>query len=78
MDLAFFKHKKLILIPTIGQTEQIYLANRLARKNQCVLQHQTNLNLQHALKNILTIDFFELKNAENAENSLDLLFDWLE
>ncbi len=73
MDLSFFVEKKLILIPTPGQTEQIYLAHRLARKKQCVLQIQNHLNLQNALNALGNIDFFEQKNTENA---LDELLDY--
>lgn len=36
MDLAAFS-KKLILVPTPGQTEQLYLAQRLVSKNEAVL-----------------------------------------
>ena len=74
MDLAFFNEKKLILIPTHGQTEQIYLANRLARNGRCVVQNQADLDLKLALKNIENIDFFEVLHSENTlEDLLDFL-----
>ncbi len=73
MDLCFFDNKKLILIPTPGQTEQVYLAHRLAEKKQCVLQIQNDLNLQNALGNIENIDFFNIKNTENSLDDLVVL-----
>ncbi len=49
MDLANTGHKA-ILCPTPGQYEQIYLADRLARRKQCVYQRQENLDLKLALE----------------------------
>jgi hypothetical protein len=74
MDLAFFKQKKLILIPTPGQTEQLYLAHRLAQKNRCIVQQQSSINLAKALNDTETIDFFTLSHTENC---LDALFQLL-
>lgn len=41
--------KKAILIPTPGQTEQEYLANRLSKMGVFVCQDQENINLSQAL-----------------------------
>lgn len=51
MDLANTGHKA-ILCPTPGQYEQIYLADRLARHDQCVYQRQENLDLASAFEKI--------------------------
>jgi len=49
MDLSFF-NKKAIFIPTPGQTEQEYLANRLLKKGIAYTQSQKNFNLNNALQ----------------------------
>ncbi|MFY8127694.1 MAG: glycosyltransferase [Chitinophagaceae bacterium] len=43
-------NKKLILIPTPGQTEQEYLANYLASQNIAIVASQNNLNVQELLQ----------------------------
>jgi hypothetical protein len=47
MDLVVLQ-KKALLIPTVGQTEQEYLADALAHQNRFVAQHQDALDLQKA------------------------------
>ncbi len=76
MDLAFFRQKKLILIPTPGQTEQEYLAYRLAQKRLCTVQEQAQIDLAKVLRSLETINFFAIPNTGtvNAEESLDTLF----
>jgi uncharacterized protein (TIGR00661 family) len=54
MDLSKFR-KKVILIPTPGQTEQEYLAERLAEKGQAILQRQNHFNLEMALEQLALI-----------------------
>jgi hypothetical protein len=49
MDLAQL-HKKAILIPTPGQTEQEYLAKRLMQQEICFSMPQSDFNLDYALK----------------------------
>jgi uncharacterized protein (TIGR00661 family) len=49
MDLAKLQ-KKAILIPTPGQTEQEYLAERLMRQRICFSMRQHDFNLDYALK----------------------------
>lgn len=51
MDIASIE-KKVILIPTPGQTEQVYLAKYLSGKNMAVTQCQTEMNINAALKSI--------------------------
>jgi len=48
MDLAVFG-KKMILVPTPGQTEQEYLADFLASQNLCVTMPQDTFSLTEAL-----------------------------
>lgn len=48
MDLAVLRQKAL-LIPTPGQTEQIYLAERLAGEGRCVYQTQGEIDLISAV-----------------------------
>lgn len=49
MDLAAL-HKKSILIPTPGQTEQTYLARHLQQQGLALLQNQQHFNLKDALQ----------------------------
>lgn len=50
MDLAALGNKKAVLIPTPGQTEQEYLADRLAREKMFVCQTQDAIELETALR----------------------------
>jgi predicted glycosyltransferase len=54
MDLARTGHK-VILCPTPGQYEQIYLGDRLAHLGQCVYKRQEDLDLALALKEVQDI-----------------------
>lgn len=67
MDLVALE-KKVILIPTPGQTEQEYLAERLTKQNVAVAQKQSSLNLQVALTQIKTISGFK-NNAQYQFNT---------
>ncbi|MEL6986320.1 MAG: glycosyltransferase, partial [Bacteroidota bacterium] len=49
MDLTILK-KKIILIPTPGQTEQIHLAKELANQDRAVVFDQSTVNLKEALE----------------------------
>ena len=51
MDLVALQ-KRAILIPTIGQTEQEYLAAELAHQNRFICQQQDALDLKHALSEL--------------------------
>lgn len=51
MDLAKLRSPKALLIPTPGQTEQEYLANKLAREGIYLQQSQKELDLQQAWDN---------------------------
>lgn len=52
MDL-YTMNKQAILIPTPGQTEQVYLAQRLAGKSQFVCQSQKKINIPVAHEELL-------------------------
>jgi uncharacterized protein (TIGR00661 family) len=52
MDLYTLKKKRVIFIPTPGQTEQEYLAKELNRKRIALSQTQQTLNVQHALESL--------------------------
>jgi UDP:flavonoid glycosyltransferase YjiC (YdhE family) len=56
MELTPF-HKKLILIPTPGQTEQEYLAKYWAENNWAICFDQSKFNLEIAIKQASTHDF---------------------
>jgi uncharacterized protein (TIGR00661 family) len=59
MDLAKVQ-KKAILIPTPGQTEQIYLAKQLSDQNQVVVRSQDNLDLLSAIMEIENMDGIQI------------------
>ncbi|HNR08843.1 MAG TPA: glycosyltransferase [Saprospiraceae bacterium] len=61
MDLAPFK-KKLILVPTPGQTEQEYLAGRLQSKRQAVVWNMKSESLQEVLNSAGLSSPFYLEN----------------
>lgn len=54
MDLAVMRQKAL-LIPTPGQTEQIYLAERLAERERGVYQTQGKIDLKSAISRLQKI-----------------------
>ena len=62
MDLATLG-KKAIFVPTPGQTEQEYLAERFMKKGICFSQTQTEFDLEIALK--------ESENHTGFKNSFD-------
>ncbi len=74
MDLAALQ-KPAILIPTPGQTEQEYLANRLSEQNYFVQQSQSSFQLEKAVKEVPAT-----KPPSTPENNLleKALDHWLE
>jgi uncharacterized protein (TIGR00661 family) len=48
MDLAKMNCRKMLLVPTPGQSEQEYLAERLAQKGEILSQKQSELNIAAA------------------------------
>ncbi|HEY6163065.1 MAG TPA: glycosyltransferase [Bacteroidia bacterium] len=69
MDLATLKKKKVIFIPTPGQTEQEYLAERLSNLKIAYYSPQENLNLESALGFVKEYNGFseEYDNVKYAE-----------
>ncbi len=63
MDLTILHKKKLILIPTPGQTEQEYLAQKLASSGVAVVQSQNKLDLKTAFTQVNTTKGFVGWNA---------------
>lgn len=63
MDLVKL-HKKAILVPTPGQTEQEYLATYLKEKDLFYCISQANLNLQTAIEEAL-VHKYDLMNFEH-------------
>lgn len=55
MDLSLFG-KKVILIPTPGQTEQEYLAENLSKQGKAVVQKQKAINIKNAILQLEIID----------------------
>ena len=64
MDLANL-HKKALLIPTPGQTEQEYLANRFFESGIFYCQSQKNLNLTVDLEKAELYPGFSRHNSQN-------------
>jgi uncharacterized protein (TIGR00661 family) len=64
MDLSSLS-KKLILVPTPGQTEQEYLAKRISDFNMAVMLTQNKFDLQKALMQTQNIKPFYFENENN-------------
>jgi hypothetical protein len=69
MDLIKL-NKKAVLIPTPGQSEQLYLAEHLQEMNRFISRNQETLSLAEDIKackysstSMLKVDFAEYKNA---------------
>lgn len=72
MELISF-NKKLILLPTPGQTEQVFLGARWMEKNWAICLDQSDFNLEDALKkagqfNFCSPTFYEMQEADLALN----------
>ncbi|NQT34921.1 hypothetical protein HQ587_07010 [bacterium] len=55
MDLAML-HRRAILVPTPGQTEQEYLAKKFLRNQEFYCENQSDFNLARALENVKKYD----------------------
>lgn len=69
MDLAVLG-KKAIFIPTPGQTEQEYLAERLFEKKLFYYQKQRELNLAEALEKVKDFSGFKWQDYEHSREML--------
>ncbi len=76
MDLAVLG-KKALLIPTPGQIEQEYLAEKLMKEKKFLMQTQENLNLAEAINEIDKYEGIKLGNDEINlfKNLVDKLID---
>jgi hypothetical protein len=75
MDLAALG-KKAILIPTPGQTEQEYLASRLAESGKFIVQNQHQIDLLKGLSEINKTTGFE-PNAFNTNIYHHTITTWI-
>ncbi|MEE2953924.1 MAG: glycosyltransferase [Bacteroidota bacterium] len=74
MDLQKLE-KKAFLIPTPGQTEQEYLAERLFKLNVCYMQKQSEFDFDLAIKEIEKFEGFKNNQSEKINwNDLFSLF----
>ncbi len=70
MDLGGF-HKKVIFIPTPGQTEQEYLATKIKNEGCCVVQKQADFILTDALDKLDNVNAFSFpKDPSLLESAL--------
>jgi hypothetical protein len=61
--------KKALLVPTVGQTEQEYLADTLAYQNRFISQHQDALDLQKAFAELpQTTGFCDFLQEDEGKN----------
>lgn len=67
--------KKAILIPTPGQTEQIYLGDRLTKKGCFYSVSQKEFKLQRSLDKLKDINGFQIDNNEDLLN--EAVFDMI-
>lgn len=72
MDL-YFLQKKAIFVPTPGQTEQEYLAERLKERGIAFFIRQDAFDLQQALEAMKSYTGFVAHNQQQEEATLDLL-----
>ena len=73
MDLLILK-KKMILVPTPGQTEQEYLARLLMQKNLAISVKQTDFNLDEILEKAKIFKFKQREvKAFDAQELINLL-----
>ena len=74
MDLTAFD-KSVIFVPTPGQTEQEYLAERFAKRGGCVVQGQNEFNLKKAWQEVqsMRLSLPSSGTCETIESRLDHL-----
>ncbi len=75
MDLAALQKRQVILVPTPGQTEQEYLAERFHEQNIFFTQHQNELDLEVAIRELPK--FTGLDMEVNQEKLRDVVSDFL-
>jgi predicted glycosyltransferase len=70
MDLAAL-NKKAVFIPTPGQTEQEYLAERCMKNGVAYFEDQSNFNLKNALEKGVLYTGFKYAGGDNLEKRID-------
>ena len=65
--------KKLICVPTPGQTEQEYLAKYHARQNRMVTMSQKNFSLEAALQQLTSVDVFAFPQTSGLAEAIATL-----
>lgn len=76
MDFAALGCRKMILVPTPGQTEQMYLADRLAAGQIAVCQRQETFHLAAALAEVEKKNGFSV--IEQSNDYERIIFLWLQ
>lgn len=74
IDLAVM-HKKALLIPTPGQSEQEYLGHRLLDRGLCFCQKQSLLNLEKDIPNALKYPGFDQSTNGNIHQQMHAAID---
>jgi len=77
MDLSHFQNKKVIVVPTAGQTEQEYLSRLLSNKNVAVSEKQKHFDLGKALKSLKQCNAFPTFR-ESGELRKEAMQQWLQ
>lgn len=67
--------RKAVLIPTPGQTEQLYLANHLVKSNWCVTASQNRLNLSALINQTQALQTFPDFDFDSRRS---VIADWLQ
>jgi uncharacterized protein (TIGR00661 family) len=78
MDMAALGKKNVIFIPTPGQTEQEYLAERFKKTGVAYSVPQDMFDLETALKETGKFKGFEKASADSFKHAIDLLFETLQ
>ncbi len=75
MDFSALGLKKVILVPTPGQTEQEYLAHRMKQKNLAHIALQSRLKLREILADPPLVKGFE--TSEKSPSFMSVVDEWL-
>jgi UDP-N-acetylglucosamine transferase subunit ALG13 len=74
---AFTLRKKCLLIPTPGQTEQVYLAQTLAAKQQAICFAQDDFDLSDALQQAEAFQWQSLPEQQVQDSLQDFITTWV-
>lgn len=65
MDLMSLGKKRVIFVPTLGQTEQEYLANEMNRRKIAIAYSQNNFDLSEAIRKLKAYNGFDAPEQIN-------------